>query len=925
MASELIPVPDDLGFEPTIRGLETRQRVFDRYLLRRILGRGGMGIVWLAHDERLDREVALKFLPDAINFDPAALDDLKRETRRCLELTHPSITRIYDFVQDDQAAAISMEYIDGQTLAALRIEQTSRVFEAAELRNWMIRACQALHYAHEEVGVVHRDIKPANFMITGRGQVKVADFGIAQSVCDSMSRLTMRRRSSSGTLAYMSPQQLNGEMAKPSDDIYALGATIYELLTGKPPFHSGDVSFQVRLSVPRRMAERRQELEVTGEPIPEGWEDAIAACLAKIPEERPVTMGELAERLRLASPTQRLPAVVAKPAADVPRIESKPTAPAPTPDNSQASQMRSGPPTLPASAPAVPPEKKRWQISAAVAAAATIIGVIVLLHRHSSETTAPASSLSVPTTVATPGPVESPNPALAETLRPVQDLPPTIPTAPGAHVAPVPPALAEIRVESDPAGALVRIPGQPDQHTPATFGSLPADTYQIAISADGYQPRQQSVTAAAGAKLDLGTIALTPLAGNLSLSTLPEHVHYVLASLTGVKPTRLEGTTPEYFSALPAGNYQLTLSQEGFPSYSGTIFVQDHATKALTADLIELSFSAGATPNTAKVIRGAMDAAQLNPQERAELIGLEYRAFTAYLNGNLLACAHGELQQLKALGAGTVQQETELATRQLTVETQIASQLRTLIHQKKWASACHLFSTLNASFEKDSLDRLNADFQAPLAQYQQQIDSAIAQGKTAPPEVGYLQIKTLISQYPLDLNLHLALAAIAEHAAPDHARLTDLLQVYKTFAKVNKDDACQPIFAETQAAIADETQQLDAVTAALSAAKQGTPEQRRQLAELQERKEAYENRRIGSPDKDNPFSATVNFFGKAVTGHAVVNRHPYFDSRQEKRDAIADVQSQIEALQAAMVEPPEVIDQAQKNYDAFVAKVPWGQ
>ena len=170
----------------------------------------------------------------------------------------------------------------------------------------MIRACQALHYAHEEVGVVHRDLKPANFMITSRGQVKVADFGIAQSVCDSMSRLTMRR-SSSGTLAYMSPQQLNGEMAKPSDDIYALGATIYELLTGKPPFHSGDVPFQVRLSVPRRMAERRQELEVQGEAIPDGWEDAVAACLSKIPEERPATMGELAERLRLASPTRSLP------------------------------------------------------------------------------------------------------------------------------------------------------------------------------------------------------------------------------------------------------------------------------------------------------------------------------------------------------------------------------------------------------------------------------------------------------------------------------------------------------------------------------------------------------------------------------------------------------------------------------------------
>jgi serine/threonine protein kinase len=912
MASELSPVPDDLGFEPTIRGLETRQRVFGRYQLRRILGRGGMGIVWLAQDERLEREVALKFLPDAINFDPAALDDLKRETRRCLELTHPSITRIYDFVQDEQAAAISMEYIDGQTLATLRIEQASRVFEVGDLRNWMIRACQALHYAHEEVGVVHRDIKPANFMITSRGQVKVADFGIAQSVCDSMTRLTMQR-SSSGTLAYMSPQQLNGEMAKPSDDIYALGATIYELLTGKPPFHSGDVSFQVRLSVPRRMAERRQELEVAGDPIPDGWEDAIAACLAKIPEERPATMGELAERLRLASPTRRLPAIGARPAGAAPKISARPAEPAP--DTAQATQKRSDPPTL----SHVPPEKKRWQISAAIGIVATIIVAIAALRGHPVQT-APIVVPQPASDVATLEPLDVPKPAVAETLRPAQDLPPVVPAKPPAAALP-----AEIRVESDPAGALVRIAGQPDQHTPAIFTSLPAGTYQVVLTQDGYQAHQQSVTAIAGAKLDLGSIVLAPLTGNLTLNTLPGHVHYMLAGIDRTKATHEEGTTPEYFAALPAGNYQLTLSLTNFPTYSGTVFVQDHTTKVLAADLIELSFSANATANTAKVIRGEMDAAQLNPQEHAELIDLEQRAFTAYLNGNLLACAHGELQQLKALGADTTQQDTELATRQLTDETQIASQLRTLIHQKKWASACQLFSTLNASFEKDSMDRLNAEFQAPLAQYQQQIDSAIAQGKTAPPEVGYLQIKTLIGQYPLDLNLHLALAAIAEQAAPDHARLTDLLQVFHTFAKVDKDDACQPIFAETQAAVADEMQQLDAVTTALAAAKQGTPDQRHQLAELQERKDIYENRRIGSPDKNNPFSAAVNFFGKAVTGHAVVNNHPYFESRHEKHEAIDDVESQITTLKASMVQPPEVIDQAQKNYDAFAAKVPWGQ
>jgi serine/threonine protein kinase len=895
MASELSPVPDDLGFEPTIRGLESTQRVFDRYVLRRVLGRGGMGIVWLGHDERLDRDVALKFLPDAINFDAAALDDLKRETRRCLELTHPSIIRIYDFVQDQQAAAISMEYIDGQTLAALRIEKPARVFEVGDLRDWMIKACHALHYAHEEVGVVHRDIKPANFMVTGRGQMKVADFGIAQSVCDSMTRLTMRG-SSSGTLAYMSPQQLNGEKVKPSDDIYALGATIYELLTGKPPFHTGDVPFQVRLSMPRSMAEKREELEVTGEPIPAAWEEAIAACLSKIPEERPATMDDLAQRLRLASPTRRLPSLPARPAA-------------PVPDNIQQSQKRA---VLPANKPT---SRKNGPV---VIGAAVLGGVLLLTatvafwprqHPGASASIAPVAVAPSPVIVAPAAPAPAPAQTSIAVIKPL----------------PAAPAPAEIRVTSNAPDALIQLDGQVDQHAPAVFKSLAPGSYQLSISAPGYQPRVQTVSATAGGTVDLGSISLTPLSGNLNLGTVPNHAHYVLTGMDALANVHKEGTTPEYLAGLPAGTYQMTLSEEGFPSYTGTISVQDHSTQQITADLTELSLAVGASADTAKVIRGQMDAAQLTVQGKAELAALENRAFTAYLNGNLLSCANAELQKLKALGGDTSQQQTDLATHQLQAETAVASQLRKLIYQKKWAAANKLFGTLNVSFEKDSMDRLNVEFQAPLAQYTQQIDSAIAASETVPPEEGYLQIKTLAEQYPSELKLQLALAAIAEHAAPDHARLTDLLHSFHVFSVSNKDDACQPIFVDTQSAVMSESQQLDAVTANLAAVKEGTPEQIKQLASLLSLKRIYENRRIGSPDKDNPFSSAVNFFGKAVTGHSVVNNHPYFETRSEKRDAIADVQARVDALKASMVQSPEVVDLAQKNEDAFLAHVPWGQ
>jgi serine/threonine protein kinase len=324
MASEMSPVPDDLDFGVTVRGLVVSQKVFGRYMLKHVLGRGGMGVVWLAVDERLEREVALKFLPEIVNFDAAALDDLKRETRRCLDLTHPNIIRIYDFVKDPQAAAISMEYIDGKTLSALRIEKEKRMFEVNEIRDWIAQACQALHYAHQDVKVVHRDLKPANLMITSRNSLKIADFGIARSVSDSVSQVTMKS-GTSGTLVYMSPQQMNGDMSRVTDDIYALGATIYELLTSRPPFYSGDIPYQVRQTIPRKLAERREELQIEGEEIPSEWEDAIAACLAKAPEDRPQDTFDLAQRLGLHTTS-----MAARSAATVanapPALKTKPAA-----------------------------------------------------------------------------------------------------------------------------------------------------------------------------------------------------------------------------------------------------------------------------------------------------------------------------------------------------------------------------------------------------------------------------------------------------------------------------------------------------------------------------------------------------------------------------------------------------------------------
>ena len=285
---------NNFGTKPLALG----QRVGgDRFTLVKPLCRGGMGEVWLAQDERLGEPVALKFLPPEVRADPVALDDLRRETARSHRLTHPNIVRIHDLHEEESGLAfIAMEYVDGPTLAGLRLEQPERVLNWEFLKPLVQQLCAALDYAHGE-RVIHRDLKPANMMVDGKGRVKLADFGIAATVSDSVSRVSGRHMTS-GTLPYMSPQQLAGKHPQVADDIYALGATLYELLGSKPPFFTGDITHQVLHEAPEPLGERLAALGIQNE-IPPDVAAIVMACLAKDPAQRPQSARAVAEWIGL--------------------------------------------------------------------------------------------------------------------------------------------------------------------------------------------------------------------------------------------------------------------------------------------------------------------------------------------------------------------------------------------------------------------------------------------------------------------------------------------------------------------------------------------------------------------------------------------------------------------------------------------------
>src|ERR1039457_5883243 len=146
---------EDAESGQTMRGVVGGTQLFNRFTLQKVLGRGGMGIVWLARDDRLDRLVALKLVPETVSFDPSVQEDLKRETRKSLMLTHPNIVRIFDFIEDERTAAISMEYVDGATLSLLRVRKPSKCFDIRDISPWVTSLCDALAYAHDSARLIH--------------------------------------------------------------------------------------------------------------------------------------------------------------------------------------------------------------------------------------------------------------------------------------------------------------------------------------------------------------------------------------------------------------------------------------------------------------------------------------------------------------------------------------------------------------------------------------------------------------------------------------------------------------------------------------------------------------------------------------------------------------------------------------------------
>lgn len=325
--------------------------ILDRYRLVERLALGGSAEVWRAHDEQLDRPVAVKRLHAHLMPDEGSRMRLAAEARAAAGLSHPVIVDVYDIDTEGDSPAIVMELVDGESLAT-RIARDGPLSQA-DAAHITADVADALYHAHQR-GLVHRDVKTGNVLLSADGRTRLVDFGIARSLAESAERLT-QVGTVMGTLSAMAPEQLAGGPIGPRTDLYGLGVVLHEALTGRAPYTAES---------PVALAEAQR----AGPPPLDGVDPTlaalVAACLAPRPEDRPLHAGALAKALRAWMAGDPTPARVMAPTAAHAEV-----------DTGAVTQPMAIAPVAAPPPPSSAPRPARWRRAAILGLGAAVLAI----------------------------------------------------------------------------------------------------------------------------------------------------------------------------------------------------------------------------------------------------------------------------------------------------------------------------------------------------------------------------------------------------------------------------------------------------------------------------------------------------------------------------------------------------------------------
>ena len=381
-------------------------KTVSHYRIVRQLGAGGMGVVYAAEDPRLNRQVALKFVPDDLAHDPHTLARLRSEARTASGLNHPNICTIYDIGEYEGRPFIVMELLKGHTLRERMETGRLKIQEAVEIG---IQASDGLFWAHSK-DVIHRDIKPANLFLCDQGPVKILDFGLAKLIAPQPGLEETLAPTvdltgvgvAVGTVAYMSPEQVSGDKLDRRTDLFSLGVVLYECVTAQQPFQ-GKTSAVILASILTQQPTPPIQLNSS---VPLGLQDVIHACLEKDRELRYQDAGSLRADLKRV-----------KRDLDSGALGISRATPTVTPGDAQSSVSTTRVPVRPpsgttATAAVVTVQKNRGLvIGLSIAAAALVAALVTVTMFRGSSTTAPPAQNAAATPPAAPAAVAAPPPA----------------------------------------------------------------------------------------------------------------------------------------------------------------------------------------------------------------------------------------------------------------------------------------------------------------------------------------------------------------------------------------------------------------------------------------------------------------------------------------------------------------------------------